>query len=387
MSTTPVNEPSSTQSDFILTEKQGRLQMCLTACHKKPPRFDFKIRPGGKCTFAARFDKTAPGVTFGNVESSSDQITVPAEMDFAAIEVDFEHLTISAGFASVEETKEVWDSIMQLVYPATTAPKERTDTTSIENGLQLPELDDPEESLLSRICMAAHSIQLFAHEAQVRKLESQIERTKNDVQDEKSSRDLFQRLRTTKYNLRNLSSAHNMEAIRALTAWYLHGLFGNVGLHLQNLKRRLVQQRHSRDSVAPKTNSEKDDLSLALIDKLTNTFVNLHDGIETHEEAYEDHLRLYARFYDQLITFWYRCWQKRSAEKKDLIQSSLEHVIPRNPSKSDMQDLAHDWFLAETGYSRDKVFTVFWMSRHIGTMMRLFGDDVLYFMNGRLESE
>jgi hypothetical protein len=98
MSTHSKDMPPSAQSDLTLNEKQIRLRQCLVACIRPPPRFALEIRPGGKCTFAATFDRTAAGVRFGDVETSSDQIIVPAEIGLAAVEVDFERLTGAAGF-------------------------------------------------------------------------------------------------------------------------------------------------------------------------------------------------------------------------------------------------------------------------------------------------
>jgi hypothetical protein len=74
-----------------------------------------ELRPGGKCRFAATFDKTAAGVKFGNVESSSDQIVVPAEIDLAAVDIDFERLANSADSEGAAEAEEFWESIRRLV--------------------------------------------------------------------------------------------------------------------------------------------------------------------------------------------------------------------------------------------------------------------------------
>lgn len=118
MSINQANEPSATQPNIILTEKQDRVRVCLPACLRRPPRFDLKIRPGGQRRFVATFDKTAAGVSFGEVESSNDQIIIPAEYDIAALDIDFERLAANAELDSVEETKEVWESIKELVQPA-----------------------------------------------------------------------------------------------------------------------------------------------------------------------------------------------------------------------------------------------------------------------------
>jgi len=67
MSITPADEPSSTQPNITLNEKQERVNVCLTACLKRPPRFNLELRAGGECRFVATFDKTAAGVTFEDV--------------------------------------------------------------------------------------------------------------------------------------------------------------------------------------------------------------------------------------------------------------------------------------------------------------------------------
>jgi hypothetical protein len=72
MSTTSANEPPPTQHNISLDEKQVRLRQCLIACIKTPPRFDLEIRPGGECIFTATFDKTAAGIKFGEVQTSTD---------------------------------------------------------------------------------------------------------------------------------------------------------------------------------------------------------------------------------------------------------------------------------------------------------------------------
>lgn len=117
MSTTSADKPPSTQSIISLNEKQVRLRQCLVACLKTPPRFDLEIRPGWNRTFTATFDKTAAGARFGDVKTSTDQIKVPAELDLAAVKIDFENLTTAAGFKSVQETEEVWESIKRLMQP------------------------------------------------------------------------------------------------------------------------------------------------------------------------------------------------------------------------------------------------------------------------------
>lgn len=174
MSTTSADAPSSSQANITLTEKQERVRMCLTACLNSPPRFDLRIDPGRGCTFAATFDKTAAGVRFASVKTSSDKIIVSAESDLSSVEVNFERLTAATGLENVEETKEIWESTKRLVKsdpPAKVVPETAEDTLDVERGSAvLPAGVKRRLELLKQLCTAAHNVQLFAYKARLRKL-------------------------------------------------------------------------------------------------------------------------------------------------------------------------------------------------------------------------
>jgi hypothetical protein len=116
MSATPANEPPPAQPDFILTEKQEKVRMCLWPCLKTPLRLETKIHLG-EISLAVIFDRTT-GIFYEDIKVSHDGIRFAAKLDPAVAEVDFEGLKTATGLGSAEEAAEVWESITNMVKPS-----------------------------------------------------------------------------------------------------------------------------------------------------------------------------------------------------------------------------------------------------------------------------
>lgn len=349
--------------------------MCLPACLKSPPRFDLKIQPGRQCTFAATFDKTAAGVRFGNVESSDDRIIVPADFDLATVEVDLERLTAATGLSGVEETEKVWASVVQLVQ--NTVPGQHASVRGAREGFQLPRLNVSSISLLDRICTAAHSVQLFAYESQLRKFEAQLEGALDSASSEQCI-GIEDQVKKAKDNLNRASSAANVSEIQTLATWYLQTLFGDKGRkNLYSYRQRCAA---SGNHIAPH-----------LMGDLEKAFNEIRGTSGLYEEAYRDRLRFYSCFYDREIGFWLRCWDHRTVEEKELIQWRLDlATLPtflRDIGMSGMHYLGFKRFVEARKLETDTNTDEVWIGRHIRTMLRLFGDVVLYFMGSHVEAE
>ena len=110
----------SASPNLILNAKQQSVWLVLWPCLKSPPHIDVQIGPEG-IRLGATFDKAAPGMIFETVRSDNDQVSIAANLDVAAVEVDFERLKAAAGLDSVEEAAGIWKSIEDLVKSAASA--------------------------------------------------------------------------------------------------------------------------------------------------------------------------------------------------------------------------------------------------------------------------
>jgi hypothetical protein len=372
------------QANLTLNSKQQSVLLVLWPCLKAPPRIDGQIGPEG-IKLGATFDRRAPGIVFETVRSDHDQITVAADLDAADVEVDFEKLKAAAGLASVEEAAEVWESIKEVVSAAASATPVShwsRDKLELQNG------DVPRPTLLEQLHTAARDIQLFVYKAQLENLEAQLESAAQTAAtsvapSESRHRPVNdRRLQVAKDDVRRVSS---MPAIRtntqALTAWFIQGLFGDRGLeNFCSSQRQSVEQQRSKQHTA----SKQRDLPSDLMDRVLESYQKLRDspGEEACEEAYQDRLRLYACFFDNLTNLRCKFWQKGSAEQRAL----LRYADDKGFSIS-LQQVAWIWLTEKTGQSRSTIDDAVWRGRQIRTMIALFGEGVLYFMDSRLESE
>jgi hypothetical protein len=394
MSTHSKDMPPSAQSDLTLNEKQIRLRQCLVACIRPPPRFALEIRLGGKCTFAATFDRTAAGVRFGDVETSSDQIIVPAEIDLAAVEVDFERLTGAAGFQNIEETQEVWKSIKRLMQPALSSavvhePIENIHDVESESGMRLMSV--------KQLCTAAHNVQLFAYKARLNELQERCKHADEKASTQGKEKERTKRIEAARDDVRRVLSAENITNIQALTTWYTDGLFGEKGLkNLDAYHQWRVEgsRPENRNMPEPRSHSQEDLLLLTLIGRVLDVFPKLFDNAEACGEAYQARLRLHAYFCDQQSTLWRRFHQKNSAEQQVLLQwaesKGLLAYYKHTSSKSkppDIPQLAWEWLQEKTGQSQSTIRGATLIGCHVKNMTALFGDAVLYFMDSCLETE
>ena len=327
-------------------------------------------------------------MVFETVRSDHDQITVAADLDVADVEVDFEKLKAAAGLASVEEAAEVWESIKEVVSAAAASATPVSHWS--RDKLELQKWDVPRPTLLEQLHTAARDIQLFVYKAQLENLEAQLESAAQTAAtsvppSESRHRPVNdRRLQVAKDSVRRVSS---MPAIRtntqALTAWFIRGLFGDRGLeNFYTSQRQSVEQQRSKQQ---HTASKQRDLPLDLMDRVLESYQQIRDspGEEAcGEEAYQDRLRLYACFFDNLTNLRCKFWQKGSAEQRALLRYADDKGFSRS-----LQQVAWIWLTEKTGQSRSTIDDAVWKGRQIRTMIALFGGGVLYFMDSRLESE
>lgn len=208
---------------------------------------------------------------------------------------------------------------------------------------------------------------------------------------------MHDRLQIAKDSVRRVASAPTIKHnTRALTAWFVQGLFGNKGLeNFYSSQRELVKQQRSTQLIAPRAEQERE-LSLNLMDRVVESCQRICDSTTStgaSRDAYHDRLRLFACFFDQLTSLRRKFWQKGSAEQRALLQwaddraSGLSERTDRPKLVGSLQRTAWMWLIEKTGESRTTIDAAIWKGRQIRTMIALFGDGVLYFMDSRLESE
>lgn len=391
MATTPA-------PNLTLTAKQQSVLLNLWPCLKSPPHIDIQIGPAG-IRLGATFDTTAHGMVFETVRSDNNQVSIAANLDVTAVEVDFERLKAAAGLNSVEEAAEIWESIKHVVdsaAAATPVSHRSSDVLKVEDRWwELPKWEVPRQTLLEQLCTAARDLRLVAFKIELRKLESQLEDAVEGTagtlaRSEQRGRYTNDRLEAARNDVRRAPSTLNMKHARALTAWFTQGLFGEKGLeNLYSSQRERIQRQSTEEHIVPQR-----DLSMTLTSKVLDTYKRIYNTAgAAYGQAYQDRLRLYVCFYDQLTSLRHKFWQKGSEEQRELLRywedkglSALPGRTDWNP-RSSMQQIAWVWLTEKTGQSRSSIDDAEWKGRQFRTMIELFGDGVLYFMDSHLEAE
>jgi len=392
----------STSPDCTLTPKQQSVLLALWPCLKSPPRIDVQIGPEG-VRLAATFDRTTPGIVFENVRSKRDEIAVAANLDVATVEVDFEKLKVAAGLESAEEAAEVWESIKHMVSFASAATCTVAQRYARDAGEKVPpwDLSVSRPSLVEQLYTAARDVQILAYKVQLNEIEAQLEPAGTTAAAKIALNERWNRyteddrLRMAKYDLKRASSPHIMKHIRGLTAWFVQRLFGDRGLeNFYSSQREHIGQQRSEENMAPQVGQERE-LPSNLMDKVLNSYQRIRDSAtDMQGEAYRDRLRLYACFFDQMTSLRRKFWQKGSAEQRTLLQYADDKAasIPSGSTrglkpKQSLQQVAWEWLPEKTGQSRSTVDDAIWKGRQLRTMIALFGDGVLYFVDSQLETE
>ena len=392
----------SISPDCTLTSKQQSVLLVLWPCLKAPPRIDIQIGPEG-IRLGATFDRTAPGMVFESVKLDPDQIAVAATLDVTAVEIDFETLKVAAGLESAEEAAEVWGSIKYVVSSASATTVARR--YARDAGEKVPPWDSSASrpSLVEQLYTAARDVQNFAYKARLNEVEAQLEPVSTTAAAKFALNERWNRytendrLRMVKYDLERASSPHIMKHIRALTAWFVQRLFGDRGLEsFYSSQRERAEQYHAKGYMALPAHRQEREPPSNMMDRVLDSYQRICDSatVEAHGEAYRDRLRLYACFFDQMTSLRRKFWQKGSAEQRALLQyagdkaaSTTSESTRRLKPKLSLQQVAWEWLPEQTCQSRSTVDDAVWKGRQLRTMIALFGDGVLYFMDSHLETE
>lgn len=338
-------------------------------------------------------------MAFETVRSEHDQITVATNIDVTTVGVDFEKLKAVAGLASAEEAAEIWESIKHVVSSASAATVAQRSEIALEAPEKIPPWNPnaSRPSLVQQLYTAARDIQLFAYKAQLKDLEARIERSEetspaNVARSEPRNRYTEGRLQVAKDDVSRALSMHGVRNnTRALTAWFIQGLFGDRGLdNFYSSQQEYLKRRLAKEHTAPQR-----DLPLTPMDKVLVSYQRIRDcaGLP-YGQAYQDRLRLYVCFFDQLTSLRNRFWQRGSAEQRALLAYAEDKHLSAPSERTEslkprpsMQQVAWVWLTERTGQSRSVIDDAIWKGRQIRTMIDLFGDGVLYFMNSYLEIE
>lgn len=149
-----------------------------------------------------------------------------------------------------------------------------------------------------------------------------------------------------------------MKHTRALTAWFVQGLFGEKGLeNLYSSQRERIERQSSEEHVVPRR-----DPRMTLTSKILDTYQRIRNTAGTiYGQAYQARLRLYVCFYDQLTSLRHKFWQKGSAEQRALLRywedkglSASMDTTDWNP-RSSLQQIAWVWLTEKTGHSRSVI--------------------------------
>lgn len=387
-----------TSPDCTLTSKQQSVLLALWPCLKSPPRIDVRIGPEG-VRLAATFDRTPPGIVFENVRSKRDEIAVAANLDVATVEADFGKLKVAAGLESAEEAAEVWESIKHVVSVASAATCTAAQRCARDAGEKVPpwDLSVSRPSLVEQLYTAARDVQIFAYKAQLNKIEARIGRLEgtsptNIALSEPRNRYTEDRLQVAKTDVRRASSMSDVKNnTRVLTAWFVQDLFGDRGLeNFYSSQQECIKRQLAKEYTTPQR-----DLPSTLMNSVLDSYQRICDSADmTCGQAYQDRLRLYVCFFDQLTSLRAKFWQKGSAEQRALLTYADNKDLSARSQRTDwlkprpsLQQVAWVWLMEQTGNSRSVIDDAIWKGRHFRTMIELFGDRVLYFMDSRLETE